>query len=198
MTYATFSFILSDGDNVQYMQHHMKRNWSNAARGSTPMGWTAQPLATDLDPAMLNYYWSTATTNDCLVAGPSGAGYTRLNFWGPSNLAAYTRASDPYLQRSGMRSITVWSTVSSPMVYAFATNTWSTSSQVRPQVKRRGRSWSRNPEYVSTRQCIGQWLVKAILGKMGWSLPLISRPALAHGCGPETRCNSNTSNLQWQ
>jgi hypothetical protein len=116
------SLTLSDGDNVQYMQHHMKHNWGNAARGSTPMGWTAQPLATDLDPAMLNYYWSTATTNDCLVAGPSGAGYTRLNFWGPANLAAYTRASDPYLQRSGMRSITVWSTVSSPMVYAFATS----------------------------------------------------------------------------
>jgi len=31
---------------------------------------------------MLNYFWNTATTNDCLVAGPSGAGYTRLNYWG--------------------------------------------------------------------------------------------------------------------
>jgi hypothetical protein len=114
------SITLSDGDNVQYLQHHMKHNWANAARGKVPLGWTAQPLAADLDPAMLNYYWSTATTNDCLVAGPSGAGYTRLNYWGPANAAAYTKASNPYLQRSGMTSITVWLTVSSGSGYDFA------------------------------------------------------------------------------
>ena len=116
------SITLSDGDNVQYMQHYMKKNWGNAARGSVPMGWTAQPLAADLDPAMLNYYWSTATTNDCLVAGPSGAGYTRLNYWISANVAAYARASDPYLQRSGMRSITVWERLSRATTYALAGN----------------------------------------------------------------------------
>jgi len=57
--------------------------------------------------------------------------------------------------------------------------TWCTSSQVPPQVKRRGRSWSRNPEYVSTRQCIGQWLVKAILGKNG----LVPAPEIPAGAG---------------
>src|SRR5260370_5440095 len=114
------SITLSDCHNVQYMQHHMKVNWVNAARGKVPMGWTAQPLAADLDPAMLNYYWSTATTNDCLVAGPSVAGYTRLNFWGPANLAAYTQASNPYLQRSGMTSITVSLSVSRAAGAAFA------------------------------------------------------------------------------
>jgi hypothetical protein len=116
------SITLSDGDNVQYMQHHMKNNWGNAARGRVPMGWTAQPLAADIDPGMLNYYWGTATSNDCLVAGPSGAGYTRLNFWGPANAAAYTIASEPYLQRSGMRSITVWSSLSSGTAHYYAAN----------------------------------------------------------------------------
>jgi len=57
--------------------------------------------------------------------------------------------------------------------------TWCTSSQVPPQVKRRGRSWSRNPEYVSTRQCIGQWLVKAILKKNG----LEPAPEIPAGAG---------------
>jgi hypothetical protein len=116
------SITLSDGDNVQYMQHHMKQNWGNAARGKVPLGWTAQPLAADLDPGMLNWYWSTATTNDCLVAGPSGAGYTRINFWSPANVTAYAKASSPYMQRSGMTSITVWLTVSSGTGYAFAGN----------------------------------------------------------------------------
>jgi hypothetical protein len=116
------SITLSDGDNVQYMQHQMKMNWGNSARGSVPIGWTAQPLSIDLDPAMLNYFWSTATTNDCLVAGPSGAGYTRLNYWTPANVAAYTAASNPYLQRSGMTTITVWNNVTRLMADYYAGN----------------------------------------------------------------------------
>ncbi len=114
------SLILSDGDNVQYMQHRMTTNWADPARGSVPIGWTVQPLAADLDPGMLNYFWSTATTNDCLVAGPSGAGYTRLNYWSPANIAAYTAASSSYLQRSGVTSITVWLTVSKYLANSFA------------------------------------------------------------------------------
>jgi hypothetical protein len=60
------SLTMSDGDNVQYMQHAMYLNWQNSARGTVPIGWTVQPLTADCDPGMLNYYWSTATTNDVL------------------------------------------------------------------------------------------------------------------------------------
>ena len=116
------AMIFSDGDNVQYMQHFMKRTWGNPARGSVPMGWTVSPLSVDLDPAMLNYFYHTATTNDCLVSGPSGAGYTRLNFWGTNFLPAYTENSDVYLQRSGIRIITVWNKVTDPIADAFAAN----------------------------------------------------------------------------
>jgi hypothetical protein len=116
------AMILSDGDNVQYMQHHLKRAWEDPARGSVPMGWTVSPLSADLDPAMLNYYYRTATTNDCLVSGPSGAGYARLNFWNGANLSAFTRNSDRYLRRSGIRVITVWNKVTDAVADAFATN----------------------------------------------------------------------------
>lgn len=116
------SFTMSDGDNVQYMQHYMYVLWQNPSRGKVPIGWTVQPLSLDLDPAMLDYYWSTATTNDCLVAGPSGAGYNRINYWSAANIAAYTTASASYLQRSGMRSITVWSSLSTTTANTFATN----------------------------------------------------------------------------
>jgi hypothetical protein len=75
-----------------------------------------------MDPAMLNYYWSTATSNDCLVAGPSGAGYIAIEHWNSANVDAYTRASHSYLQRSGMRVANpVWS-VSPANVESFARN----------------------------------------------------------------------------
>lgn len=116
------SITLSDGDNVQYMQHTMKMNWGSAARGSVPVGWTVQPLLADFDPEMLNYFWSTATTNDCLVAGPSGAGYTRINYWSAGNVDSFTRASNPYLQMTGIRTVTVWLTLSNATGNAYATN----------------------------------------------------------------------------
>jgi len=116
------SLTLSEGDNVQYMQHAMYQNWQSSARGTIPLGWTVQPLLADFDPGMLNYYWSTATTNDCLVAGPSGAGYTHIEYWSSGNVAAYTKAANYYLERSGIRTITIWDNVSTATGDAYATN----------------------------------------------------------------------------
>jgi alpha-tubulin suppressor-like RCC1 family protein len=116
------ALILSDGDNVQYMQHVMKMDWDGGARGSVPIGWTTSALAADLDPVMLNYYWSTATTNDCLISGPCGAGYAHLELWNSANLASLATTADAYLQRSGLRVITVWDRVTSGIARAYATN----------------------------------------------------------------------------
>lgn len=116
------ALILSDGDNIQYMQHAMKKDWGNSVRGTIPIGWTSSPLAVDMDPVMLDYYWSTATTNDCLVSGPSGAGYAHINHWSPDNLAAFTKVSAPYLQRAGLRVITIWDKVNDKVARSFATN----------------------------------------------------------------------------
>ncbi|EEF60041.1 LamG-like jellyroll fold domain-containing protein [Pedosphaera parvula] len=116
------SLILSDGDNIQYMQHVMKIDWDKPARGTIPIGWTVSPLAVDLDPVMLNHYWSSATTNDCLISGPSGAGYCHIQNWSSANLAALTKVSDAYLQRAGIKVITVWDQVTTGVARAFATN----------------------------------------------------------------------------
>lgn len=116
------ALYVSDGDNVQYMQHHLRRMWDDPARGKIPIGWTVSPLAADLDPAMLNFYQRTSTTNDCLVSGPSGAGYARLDFWKPADLDAFTKITNPYLQRSGIQIITVWLRVNDGIGNAFAAN----------------------------------------------------------------------------
>jgi hypothetical protein len=116
------ALILSDGDNIQYMQHAMEMDWENPSRGKIPIGWTASPLAVDLDPMMLDHYWRTATTNDCLISGPSGAGYAHINDWNPASLAAFATVSAPYLQRAGLRVITIWDKVTGPVAQSFATN----------------------------------------------------------------------------
>ena len=116
------SLILSDGDNIQYMQHVMKMDWSTPARGSIPIGWTVSPLVGDVDPGMLNYYWSTATTNDCLISGPSGAGYAHIENWSFANVNAFSKVTSPYLQRAGLRVITIWDQVTTTIAQLFALN----------------------------------------------------------------------------
>ena len=116
------SLILSDGDNIQYMQHAMKINWNNSARGSVPIGWTVSPLAADVDPTMLNYYWSTATKNDCLISGPSGASYAHAQNWTFANISALAKVSNPYFQRTGLKVVTIWDQVSATVGQAFSAN----------------------------------------------------------------------------
>ena len=116
------ALILSDGDNIQYMQHVMQMDWGNAARGSVPIGWTTESLAADMDPVMFSHYWGTVTTNDCLISGPSGAGYTHMELWNSANLTAFASLSDGYLQHSGLRVITIWDNVTTAVAQAMATN----------------------------------------------------------------------------
>lgn len=72
-TYITFT--LSDGDQLMMMNSGELGNWYSSQRGSVPFNWETQPLLVELAPALLEKYFRTATPEDCLVAGPSGAGY---------------------------------------------------------------------------------------------------------------------------
>jgi hypothetical protein len=117
------AIFISDGDNIQYTQHAMRRIWDGTAssRGKIPLNWTIAPGLVDIGPGIMNYYYGSATPNDCFVTGPSGMGYAM-----PSNTltepgapvgdymtdearaAGYARLTETYLQRSGLRVITIW------------------------------------------------------------------------------------------
>jgi hypothetical protein len=88
------SFTMSDGDNLQYCQHRMLHLWHDSNRGSLPIGWTLSPAIVEAAPAMANYYMGSATHNDELIGGPSGAGYIFPSHWPAEQLA-------PFLQRTG-------------------------------------------------------------------------------------------------
>jgi len=106
------TFIMSDGDNVQYMEHKMKQHWDNPDRGSVPIGWTVSPASLDVAPALLDYYYDTATANDCLISGPSGVGYTYPNYWpNQTGLDNFVRMTEDYNNRAGLRVITIWNTI---------------------------------------------------------------------------------------
>jgi hypothetical protein len=106
------AFILSDGDNLQYIEHLMRKLWNNADRGSVPIGWTLSPAMLDAMPGALNFFSQTATPNDNLISGPSGYGYAYPNFWPNQNLLnQFVAKTEDYNKRAGFRVITIWNTI---------------------------------------------------------------------------------------
>lgn len=105
-------FILSDGDNLQYVEHLMRKLWNDPGRGQVAMGWTVSPAMLDAMPGALNYYYTSGTANDALVSGPSGYGYTYPNSWpNQTQLDQFVAKTEDYTRRAGLRIITVWNTI---------------------------------------------------------------------------------------
>lgn len=124
------AIFLSDGDNVQYCQHAMSNLWDNKNRGSVPINWTVSPGLADFGPGLLNYYYKTATPNDFFASGPSGLGYTLIydahntkwNMTKSEHIEAYTKFSQQYLEKSGLRVITIWDEINEQQMDTYATN----------------------------------------------------------------------------
>ncbi|HEV2210641.1 MAG TPA: discoidin domain-containing protein [Verrucomicrobiae bacterium] len=129
------AIFISDGDNIQYVQHALRRIWdrSTSSRGKVPLNWTIAPGLVDIGPGLLNYYYTTATPNDCFVCGPSGMGYlmpcNTLNEPGapvgvytqdPKRMDGYTRLTETYLERSGLRVVTIWDNATPPQRASYA------------------------------------------------------------------------------
>lgn len=114
------AFYFSDGDNIQYNMNAMKDYWdrSKAYRGTIPINWTISPALLDVAPGMMNYYYESATENECFVSGPSGLGYTiPINSFGPNlgnnfknneYFASFVQMSNRYLAATGLRAVTIW------------------------------------------------------------------------------------------
>lgn len=115
------TMALSDGDNAQYCEHFMRQLWRDPGRGGVPIGWTASAPLVDMAPQMLNWYYQTATANDCLISGPSGMGYCYPDQWTDANRHAYMQYSDTYLRMAGFRVITPWGNVTDAVGNDYAT-----------------------------------------------------------------------------
>src|SRR6266705_7003378 len=95
---AYVSFTISDGDNLQYDQHRMAGLWRDPVRGSIPIGWTISPSLVQTAPSLAAYYMNTASANDELIAGPSGAGYMFPSDWPQVQLPAFLKLTGESMQ----------------------------------------------------------------------------------------------------
>jgi hypothetical protein len=98
------TFTLSDGDQLMMMNGAELGNWRRPARGKVPFNWECQPLLAEIAPALLERYQRTATPKDCLIAGPSGAGYVVPPLM--PDLPAYMRETTRICSQVGINVVT--------------------------------------------------------------------------------------------
>ncbi len=123
--------VVSDGDNLQYVQGTLKGKWNPKTERKYPISWTHAISLLDAGPQMLNYYYKTATDMDCFVSGPSGVGYTNIENWNEKYgavtanadaLALYAQRTDTYLRKTGIRFVTAWYSIMNSQVRIYANN----------------------------------------------------------------------------
>lgn len=68
-------FMTSEGDTMKGPIPFFYGSWFDSARGEVPVNWGINPLMAELFPAMLQYYYDTASPDDYFFTGCSGAGY---------------------------------------------------------------------------------------------------------------------------
>ncbi len=98
------SFTLSDGDQLVLNNTAQLGNWRRRERGKVPFNWETQPLLAEIAPALLEFYFETMTSNDYLLAGPSGAGYVIPPIL--KDLKKYLGISADACARAGIRTAT--------------------------------------------------------------------------------------------
>lgn len=100
------TFTLSDGDQLMMMSTAEMGNWYSPLRGSVPFNWETQPLLTEIAPALFEKFVRSASEADCLIAGPSGAGYIVPPL--APNLPAYLRETSRVCQNAGINVVTTY------------------------------------------------------------------------------------------
>jgi len=98
------TFTLSDGDQLMMMHTGELGNWYSPARGTVPFNWEVQPLLDEIAPALLDRYFRQASELDCLIAGPSGAGYVIPPLI--PNHAAYLKETAHICEKRGIKVVT--------------------------------------------------------------------------------------------
>lgn len=105
------AFIVSDGDNLQYHQHEMRKWWDihNASEPDFPLTWTFNPSAYVLQPAIMDYYFKNAGTANAFMTGPSGLTYNYPRNWQNAQARKKLFAlTNKYCSLSGIGLINNW------------------------------------------------------------------------------------------
>lgn len=92
------AFMVNEGDTMKCAGSLMMcGSWLQPERGTLPVNWGVSPYLCEQFPGLMEFYYSTMTTNDYFFDGPAGYGYIAPRFFPTNQLfafAAKTRAGN--------------------------------------------------------------------------------------------------------
>ncbi len=100
----------SDGDNIQFDQRLTYRLWQGSSRGTVPISTTLSPTLQELNPPLLDWYYSKMTANDELISGPSGVQFIFGDDYNPDLFPAWCSLSGVWVADAGFHTAYFWRT----------------------------------------------------------------------------------------
>jgi hypothetical protein len=100
------AFMVSDGDNSQYVEHRMRQVWSDGYLGKVPEGWTMPPGMIDFAPTIMEWYYHNLPKDNDIVTGPSGIGYATA--MSGQNLTEFGKITHAFLVRDDIPVVDYW------------------------------------------------------------------------------------------
>lgn len=108
----------SEGDTPKMAVSVQGGAWLDPRRGQVVVNWGMNPLHLKWFPAILEYYWDTATENDYFMGGASGAGYTYPNRM--PNPEPWMKMTGEYFAKADMHETDAWMHFSRPVYELYA------------------------------------------------------------------------------
>ena len=97
------AFMATDGDAAWFVQDLISKDWASPVHGKFKYNWGFLPMAYDLLPSMVDYYFKNLKSTDYFVAGPAGATYT-YPYLHP-NPKKFLRLSQYYMDKCGLNTV---------------------------------------------------------------------------------------------
>ncbi len=107
----TVTFIMSDGDNIQWLMNDFSTNekwFASPLRGQFNMGWTLSPSMAALAPTILDRLYRDAATSpgkDFFVCSMSGGGYLYPSYY--PDLSTHCDRLNAYLKAADLNIVTI-------------------------------------------------------------------------------------------
>jgi len=108
----------SEGDTPKMAVSVQGGAWQDPNRGQIAVNWGMNPLHLKWFPALLEFYWDSATENDYFMGGASGAGYTYPNQM--PNPEQWMRQTGEYFAKADMHETDAWMHFSRPVYELYA------------------------------------------------------------------------------
>jgi len=98
----------SDGDNIQFDQNSLYDFWHDPARGTIPVATELSPTLQELNPPLLDWYYSKITDNDELVAGPCGVQFIFIRDFNAEMFSAWCKLTHDWCANAGFYTTRIW------------------------------------------------------------------------------------------